>query len=84
MWIWDNRKTKAATEAKSVQEAMHSVFGAIKNCVNGKITKDNRRATTQEFGMAVEQLCKFAIALDVGPEVENYPRMCHQISTIPA
>jgi hypothetical protein len=37
LWIWDNRKTKATKEGKSVQEAMKAVFKVVRNCVSGKI-----------------------------------------------
>ena len=37
LWIWDNRKTQATTEAKSVKEAMQVVFRAIRNCANVEI-----------------------------------------------
>jgi hypothetical protein len=82
MRIWDNRKTKAATEATSVQEAMHMVFAAIRTCVNGKVAENARTKSSKQFGKAIEQMCTITITLGGGTEVEEYPRLCHQASII--
>ncbi len=59
---------------------MQEVFGGIRNCVNGKI----KEAKNEDAVIQFEQLCGLVSVLDVGIGVENFPRLCSQVSFIPA
>jgi hypothetical protein len=60
------------------------MFGAVRNCVSGKIAEVSIVTAAKEFGRALEQMCELTTALEVGTEVEEFPRLCHQVSLIPS
>ena len=78
-WVWDNRKTKAGTEAKGLQEAMQKVYGPLKAAVELKVRPEDWKETAKSFGAHLEELGHLASNLDIGVEVDAFPMLCHQV-----
>jgi hypothetical protein len=82
-WIWDKRKTKAHTEARSVQEAIQKVYAPLKESQELKIKDDQWSMAAGELGRNMEAMCMMVHALGYDVDLEEYPRLEHQVDTIP-
>jgi hypothetical protein len=82
-WIWDKRKTKALTEARSIQEAMQKVYILLKDSQELKIKEEFMRRAAGEFGTHMEAMCRMVHAIGYDVNIEEYPRLDHQVDAVP-
>jgi len=64
-WIWDKRKTKAGTEARSVQEGLQNTLGKLKKAMEGKIKDNVWLKASREFTRNLEALGRIVDALEL-------------------
>ncbi len=82
-WLWDKRKTKAGTEAKSLQEAMKTTMKYLKKALEGRVREDEWLGEVREFTRSLEALARMVDALDAGANITDFPNLCIKIDHEP-
>jgi hypothetical protein len=82
-WLWDKRKTKVGTEAKSLQESLQTTVGYLRNAMEGRIREDEWLGEAREFTRSLEALARMVDALDAGANITDFPQLCIQIDYEP-
>jgi hypothetical protein len=82
-WIWDKSKTKTGTKARSLQEALPSVIGIMRDGLEGRIHTDKWLGSARELTRNLEALRMMVEALDIGVDVQDYPQLCQQVDYVP-
>jgi len=57
-WLWDKRKSKAGTEARSLQEALRTTVEFLRKALEGRIREDDWLGEAREFTRSLEALAR--------------------------
>jgi hypothetical protein len=82
-WIWDKRKTKAGTEARTVQEGLHETLGNLREAMEEKIKDNVWLEATREFNRQLEAIGMMMDALDLKVDMQDYLRLSNEVDYEP-
>ena len=71
-WLWDKRKTKAGTEAISLQLALRKTMEYLKKAMEGRIREDEWLREAREFTRSLEALARMVDAPDAGDNITDF------------
>ncbi len=79
-WLMDRRKTKAETEERSVQDCAIRVFKDLQHMANKAGPEEVWKARALELGEAMGDLLRVLEGVELGVEVDDFPRAMYQAS----